>query len=115
MSGKTGLFAALLAALLMSFGTVASSAGSLQEKLELCKKEFARAHDQNVPQKEALDARIRHLQLMKELLRELNEKNVDRKMTSEEIQENLMVVSHLLEMMVTEDLANKMRDMELSY
>ncbi len=107
------LFSAIL---MMSFsGSIFAGSDMLQQKLQQCKQEFAISHDKNVTQEKALTAKFNHLKLMKEILVELNRKNIGKNLSSEEIQENLMVTSHLMEMMVTEDLAKKMYDLEVQY
>jgi hypothetical protein len=102
--------------LMLSFSsTLLASPDGLQDKLQQCKQEFSISHDKNVSQEKALTAKFNHLKLMKEILVELNKKNTGRTLSPQEIQENLMVNSHLMEMMVTEDLARKMYDLEVQY
>ncbi len=88
---------------------------SIEQKLEACKREFRRAHDKNLSQKEAAEANLKHLKLMKELLEELNKKNANGRMSNEDLQQNVMVMSHLLEMLVTENLARKEQSWYLNY
>lgn len=90
-------------------------ADDLHDKLDQCKKEFAISHNKNVSQEKAMAAKIRHLKLMKDILVELNKRNVSKNLSSEALQENVMVMSHLMEMMVKENLANKMYDLEVHY
>jgi len=92
-----------------------ASAGSLDKKLEQCKQEFALSHDKNAKKDVSAAASLRHLKLMKEILHELNKTNSDKKMTNTELQENVMVMSHLLEMLVTENLSEKEATWNLNY
>ncbi|WP_198263175.1 hypothetical protein [sulfur-oxidizing endosymbiont of Gigantopelta aegis] len=102
--------------LMLSFsGNLLAGSNGLQDKLQQCKQQFSISHDKSVSQEKALTAKFNHLKLMKEILVELNQKNTGRTLSPQEIQENLMVNSHLMEMMVTEDLARKMYDMEVQY
>ncbi len=103
-----------LALLIASFGNVAS-AGSLDKKLEQCKQEFNTAHSKDSTQGVAVAAKLKHLTLMKEILHELNKKNSDKKMSNAELQENVMVMSHLLEMLVIENLNKKEQSWNLNY
>ena len=103
-----------LALLVTSVANVAS-AGSLDKKLEQCKQEFKVAHSKDSTQGMAVAAQLKHLTLMKEILHELNKKNADKKMSSTELQENVMVMSHLLEMLVMENLKNKEQTWNLNY
>ncbi len=103
-----------LALLTTSLGNVAS-AGSIDKKLEECKQAFALSHDKKASQETAVAANLKHLKLMQEILQELNKKNADRKMTNAELQENVMVMSHLLEMLVTENLNKKEQTWNLNY
>ena len=113
---KTTTFSILFffALLIASLGSVAS-AGALDKKLEQCKKEFALSHSKDVSKDVAVAASLKHLRLMKEILHELNEKNTDKKMTDAELQKNVMVMSHLLEMLVTENLNKKDQTWNLNY
>lgn len=107
------LFSAIL---MISFsGTIFADAGMLQNKLDQCKQQFAVSQDKNVTQKEALSAKLNHLKLMKEILVEMNQKNTGKDMSAKEMQSHMMVISHLMQMMVTEDLANKMYDLDVHY
>ncbi len=114
---KSGLRLSL--PLLIGFMAVSLSAaagsGSIEQKLEQCKKEFALAHSGGTPQETAAAANLRHLKLMKEILQELNTRNANRKLSPEELQENVMVMSHLLEMLVTENLARKEQSWGVNY
>ncbi len=103
-----------LAFLSASLANVAS-AGSLDKKLEQCKQEFALSHSKDAKKDVAAAANLRHLKLMKEILHELNKTNADKKMTNSELQENVMVMSHLLEMLVTENLKEKDATWNLNY
>lgn len=107
------LFISMLMAI---FGSIVSAdSSSLKVDLQQCKQAFATSHNKNVTQNQAFAARLKHLKLMKKILVELNKKNANRKMTVPEIQENVMAVSHLLEMMVAENLSKKESDMEVHY
>jgi len=103
-----------LVLLIASFGNVAS-ADSLTKKLEQCKMEFATAHNKESTQKVAVAAKLKHMKLMKEILHELNVKNEDKKLTNAELQENVMVMSHLLEMLVVENLNQKEQSWNMNY
>ncbi len=103
-----------LALLLTSFGNIAS-AGSLEKKLEQCKAEFNTAHSKDSAQGVAVAAQLKHLTLMKEILHELNKKNSGKKMSNAELQENVMVMSHLLEMLVIENLNKKEQTWNMNY
>jgi Ni,Fe-hydrogenase I large subunit len=103
-----------LALLTASFGNVVS-ADSLDKKLEQCKMEFSIAHNKDSSQGVALAARYKHLKLMREILHELNKKNADKKLSKSELQKNVMVMSHLLEMLVIENLAKKEQTWNLNY
>lgn len=93
----------------------AANAELLDKKLEQCKMEFNTAHSKDSAQGVAVAARLKHLTLMKEILHELNKKNADKKMTNAELQENVMVMSHLLEMLVIENLNKKEQTWNLNY
>ncbi len=103
-----------LTVLTASFGNTAS-AGSLKNKLQQCKQSFATSHNKDATQKTAAAAKLKHLKLMKEILNDLNKKNTGKQMTASDIQENVMVMSHLLEMLVTENLNNKEETWNMNY
>ncbi|VAW58035.1 hypothetical protein MNBD_GAMMA11-2481 [hydrothermal vent metagenome] len=93
----------------------AAIAESLDQKLQQCKQAFSLSHSKDATQEAAAVANLKHLKLMKEILHELNKKNVDKKMTDAQLQENVMVMSHLLEMLVTENLSRKEQSWNLNY
>lgn len=103
-----------LVLLTASFGNLAS-ASSLDKKLQQCKQAFSVSHNKDSTQGVAAAASLKHLKLMKELLSELNKKNADKNMSNSELQENVMVMSHLLEMLVTENLTEKDQTWNLNY
>jgi hypothetical protein len=104
----------LFTLLTASYSSVVN-AESLQQKLQLCKQEFAVAHQKDSTQEVAVTAKLKHLKLMKEIMHELNMKNADKNMTNAQLQENVMVMSHLLEMLVTENLNKKEHTWNLNY
>ena len=104
----------LFTILTASFSTVVS-AESLDKKLQKCKQEFSISHNKNSTQEVATAAKLKHLKLMKEILHELNVKNAGKNMSSADMQENVMVMSHLLEMLVTENLSIKEQSWNLNY
>ena len=112
---KTILTSVFFLALLSSPLTNIANASSLGDKLKECKQEFAIAHSGSSTQKIAAAAKLKHLKLMKEILQELNNKNAGKKMTNSELQENVMVMSHLLEMLVTENLNQKEESWNMNY
>jgi len=112
---KTKISILCFLALLVASLTNVVSAGSLDNKLEQCKMEFNKAHSKDSTQGVAVAAKLKHLTLMKEILHELNKKNADKKMTNTELQENVMVMSHLLEMLVIENLNKKEQTWNLNY
>ncbi len=116
MTAKKSLLSIPLLLVLLStpLGSIAN-AESLDSKLQQCKQAFALSHSKDVTQKTAVAADLKHLKLMKEILHELNKKNVDKKMTNDELQENVMVMSHLLEMLVIENLNQKEQSWNLNY
>jgi len=103
-----------LVLLTASFAQIAN-AESLDKKLQQCKMEFKIAHSKDSTQGVAVAAKLKHLTLMKEILHELNKKNVDKKMSNADLQENVMVMSHLLEMLVIENLNKKEAAWNLNY
>ncbi len=92
-----------------------ASAESLNKKLDQCKAAFAISHSKDSTQEAAVAATLKHLKLTRELLHELNKKNAGKKMSQAEIQENVMVMSHLLEMLVIENLSKKEQTWNLNY
>jgi len=104
---NTTLSIAFFLTLLMASWSNIASAESLQDKLAQCKQAFATSHSKDSSKDVAVAAKLKHLRLMKEILHELNIKNADRKLTDTELQENVMVMSHLLEMLVIENLNEK--------
>ncbi|VAW67100.1 hypothetical protein MNBD_GAMMA08-1161 [hydrothermal vent metagenome] len=102
-------------ALFMLSLTPLAQADSIDKKLEQCKQSFSVAHNKDSTQKVAVAAQLKHLKLMKEIIHELNVKNADKKMTNDELQQNVMVMSHLLEMLVTENLNKKENSWNLNY
>jgi len=101
--------------LILSVFSGYANADSLDKKLKQCKTEFNTAHSKESTQGVAVAAKLKHLTLMKEILHELNTKNSDKKMTNAELQENVMVMSHLLEMLVIENLNRKEQTWNLNY
>jgi len=104
----------LLTILSVSYTGVVN-ATSLENKLQQCKQEFSISHQQDVSQQVATAAKLKHLRLMKEILHELNMKNADKKMSNIDMQENVMVMSHLLEMLVDENLSEKDQSWNMNY
>ncbi len=104
----------VLVLLAATFGSVAN-ASSLTDKLDQCKQSFATSHSKDATQKVAVAAKLQHLKLMKEILHELNQKNASKNMSNEQLQENVMVMSHLLEMLVIENLSKKEQTWNLNY
>ncbi len=105
MNIKTFSLSAILFSSLLLSGL--ARADHLDEKLAQCKKEFAISHNKNSTQAVAVAAKLKHLKLMKEILHELNMKNQGKNLSNKELQDNVMVMSHLLEMLVEENLAQK--------
>ncbi len=105
------LFLTILSA---SFVNIAS-AGSLENKLQQCKQSFETSHNKDATLKTAAAAKLKHLKLMKEILNDLNTKNTGKQMTAADIQENVMVMSHLVEMLVSENLNNKEQTWNMNY
>jgi len=91
------------------------SAESLDEKLHQCKQAFSMSHKPDATQEVATAAKLKHLKLMKEILHDLNVKNANKKMSNTQMQENVMVMSHLLEMLVIENLSEKDQSWNLNY
>ncbi len=91
------------------------SADSLDKKLQQCKQAFSVSHKQDATQVVATAAKLKHLKLMKEILHELNMKNANKKLSDADMQENVMVMSHLLEMLVDENLSEKDQSWNLNY
>lgn len=108
---STAFFLALLS---LSLSNIAN-AGSLDNKLEQCKQAFSISHSKDSTQETAVAADLKHLKLMREILHELNKKNVDKKMSNAQLQENVMVMSHLLEMLVIENLNEKEQTWIMNY
>lgn len=104
----------VVALLSASFSNVVS-AGSLDKKLQQCKQEFSLSHQKDATQEVAVAAKLKHLRLMKDIIHELNVKNTDKKMSNAELQENVMVMSHLLEMMAVENLSQKDQTWNMNY
>ncbi len=112
---KTKISVLCFLALLVTSVANVASAGSLDKKLEQCKQEFKVAHNKESTQIVAAAAQLKHLTLMKDIIHELNKKNADKKMSNAELQENVMVMSHLLEMLVIENLNKKEQTWNLNY
>jgi len=101
--------------LLTASYTGLASASSMQDKLTQCKQAFATSHQKDATQGMAAAAKLKHLKLMKEILKELNTKNSNKNLSKAELQENVMVMSHLLEMLVTENLSAKEEAWNMNY
>ena len=86
----------------------------MAEKLKQCKQEFNIAHKKDATQEVAVAAKLKHLKLMKEILTQINIKNTGKKMTTAELQDQVMVMSHLLEMLVAENLNEKFNSWNLN-
>ncbi len=112
---KSLLSVPLFLALLIALSGNIALAESLDRKLQQCKQAFSLSHSKDATQEAGVAANLKHLKLMKEILHELNKKNADKKMTDTELQENVMVMSHLLEMLVIENLNKKEQSWNLNY
>ncbi len=103
------LFAAALTSFL-SLGSLSLSAAEkypIAEKLKQCEMHFKASRSKTATRDESAKARIKHIELMVEILQNLNDQNVtaadeNRPLTSEELSNNVRVMGHLVEMLAVD-------------
>ncbi|VAW79035.1 hypothetical protein MNBD_GAMMA13-1768 [hydrothermal vent metagenome] len=76
----------------------------IEKKLEQCDAAFKAMHSKTATREEATKARIKHLTLMVEILKNLNDANVKaadegRPLTPKELSRSVRVMGHLVEML----------------
>ena len=82
----------------------------IDKKLEQCDAAFKAMHSKTATREEAAKARVKHLTLMIEILKNLNDANVKaadegRPLTPEELSRSVRVMGHLVEMLAKNHMA----------
>jgi len=103
---KTQLLSALLlsGAVLISGNVLAAEKFDMDAKLEQCRAAYNDAHSGKMSVAEAGRAQLKHMKLMQEILKNLNQRNskaslkTGEALSDAEIIQNLRVMGHLLEM-----------------